>query len=148
MLNHDQCICAKYAHCILHDSVLDFAPIDVRNFSEVAVAIHNLGNQLINFGNFMLQFKSLLVVCCILIFFFFFSGFFFDPQGNDVGSVSVVDFVCSNGQSFCFQWCPFDSGHGFIAFLLQRGIHFGIGVSVVVHHFPVLKLMREWGIKS
>jgi hypothetical protein len=56
---------------VSRDSVLDFAPIAVRNLSEVAVAIHNLRNQLINFGNFTLQFESLLVVHCIFIFFFF-----------------------------------------------------------------------------
>jgi hypothetical protein len=44
------------------DFVLDLAPIVVRNLFDVAVAIHNVGNQLINFGNFTLQFKSLLVV--------------------------------------------------------------------------------------
>jgi hypothetical protein len=64
------------------ESVLDLAPIVIRNLSEVAVAIHNLGNQLINFGNFTLQFKSLLVICCILscfsfiVFFFFFLDLF------------------------------------------------------------------------
>jgi hypothetical protein len=36
------------------DSILDLAPIVVRNLSvRVAVAIHNLGNQLINFGILM-----------------------------------------------------------------------------------------------
>ncbi len=44
------------------DSVLDLASVVVRNLSDVAVAIHDLGNQLINFGSFTLQFKSLLVV--------------------------------------------------------------------------------------
>jgi hypothetical protein len=34
------------------DFVLNLAPIVVRNLSDVAVAIHDLGNQLINFGNF------------------------------------------------------------------------------------------------
>jgi hypothetical protein len=52
------------------------------------------------------------------------------------------------GQSICFQQCPFDSGHGFIAFLLQRGIQFGVGVSIATHHSPVLTLMHEWGIKG
>ncbi len=36
---------------VSHDSVLDPAPIVVRNLSDVAVANHNMGNQLINFGN-------------------------------------------------------------------------------------------------
>jgi hypothetical protein len=53
------------------DSVLDLAPLVARNLSEVAVAILNLGNQLINLSNFTLQFESLLAVCCIFIFFFF-----------------------------------------------------------------------------
>ncbi len=90
---------------VSRDSVLDLASIVVRNLSDVAVAIHDLGNQLINLGNFMLQVKSLLVVQCIFIFFFFccfFIFFFSDAQGNGVGSGSVVDFVCSNGQSICF----------------------------------------------
>jgi hypothetical protein len=64
---------------ISRDSVLNFAHIVVRNLSvEVAVAIHNFGNQLIIFGNFLLQFESLVVVRCILIFFlslFSFSSF-------------------------------------------------------------------------
>ncbi len=46
---------------VSHDSVLDLAPINVRNLSD-GVAIHDLGNQLINFGIFIVQFKSLLVV--------------------------------------------------------------------------------------
>jgi hypothetical protein len=65
---------------VSRDSVLDFAPIAVRNLSEVAVAIHNLRNQLINFGNFTSQFKSLLVVQCFFIFFSFFVLFFFFPD--------------------------------------------------------------------
>ncbi len=131
---------------VSRDFVLDLAPIVVRNLSDVAVAMHNLGNQLINFGNFTLQFKSLLVVWCILssfsfvVLFFFFSIFFSDAQGNGVGSGGIVNFVCSNGWSICFWRCPFDSGHDFIAFLLQQGIQFGIGVGVATHHFPVLKL--------
>ncbi len=47
---------------VSHDSVLDLVSIFVRNLSDVAVAIHNLGNQLINFGYLTLQFKTLLVV--------------------------------------------------------------------------------------
>ncbi len=35
-----------------------------------------------------------------------------------------------------------------LPFLLQRGVQFVIGVGVVTHHFPVLKLMQEWGIKN
>jgi hypothetical protein len=133
------------------DSVLDLAPIFIRNLSVgVAVAIHNLGNHSIYFGNFMSQFKSLLVVQCFVIFFFFCCFifllsrlFFSDAQGNGVGSGSVVDFVCSYGQSICFHWCPFDSGHGFIAFLLQQGIQFGIGVGIAMSLFPVLTLTHE-----
>ncbi len=77
LLNHDQCIGAKYAVVVSCDFVLDLAPIVVRNLSDVVVAIHNLGNQLINFGNFTLQFKSLFVVRCIFIFFTFIVFFFF-----------------------------------------------------------------------
>ncbi len=62
---------------VSRDFVLDLAPIVVRNLSGVAVAMHNLGNQLINFGNFTLQFKSLLVVRCILSSFSFVVLFFF-----------------------------------------------------------------------
>ncbi len=59
-------------------SVLDLAPIVIRNLSVgVVVAIHNFGNQLINFGNFALQFKPLVVVRWILIFFPFVVFFFF-----------------------------------------------------------------------
>ncbi len=126
---------------VSYDSVLNLASIVVRNLSDVAVVIHNLGNQLINFGNFTLQFKSLLVVQCFFIFFFFcrfifllFRFFFSGAQSNGVGSGGIVNFVCSNGQSICFQWCLFNSGHGLIAFLLQRGIQFGIGVGVATHH--------------
>jgi hypothetical protein len=140
---------------VSHDFVLDLVPIVVRNLSDVAVAIHDLGNQLTSFGNFALQFKSLLVCQCIFIFLFFccfififFIFFFSNAQGNGIGSNGIVDFVCSNGQSICFQWCLFDSGHGFIAFLLQRGIQFGVGVGVATRHSPVLKLTHEWGIKS
>ncbi len=132
---------------VSHDFDVNLASIAVRKLSDVAVAINDLGNQLINFGYFMLQFKSLLVVQCIFIFFFFccfifllFRFFFSNTQGNGVGSSNIVDFVCSIGQSICFQWCPFDSGHGFIAFLLQQGIQFGVGVGVATRHFPVLKL--------
>jgi hypothetical protein len=57
-------------------------------------------------------------------------------------------FVCTYGWSICFQRCPFDSGHGSIAFLLQWGVQFGIGVGVVMRHFPVLELTQEWGIKN
>jgi hypothetical protein len=60
------------------DSVLDLAPIVVRNLSVgAAVALHNLRNQLINFGNFTLQFESLVVVLCIIIFFLFVVFLFF-----------------------------------------------------------------------
>jgi hypothetical protein len=79
--------------------------------------------------------------------FFFFSDFS-NAYGNGVSGGGAVNFVCSYGQSISFQWCPFDSGHGSIAFLLQRGVHFGIGVGVVMLHFPVLKLTQEWGIKN
>jgi hypothetical protein len=126
------------------DTVLNLAPIVVRTLSEVAVAIHDLGNQLINFGNFTSQFESLLVIRCIFIFFFFccfiflLSGFFSDAQGNGVGSGGVVVFVCSFGQSFCFQWCPVNSGHGFIAFFLQQGIQFDVGEGIATRHFLVL----------
>jgi hypothetical protein len=54
---------------VSRDSVLNHAPIVIRNLSDVAVAINNLGNQWINFGNFTLQVESLLAVRCILIFF-------------------------------------------------------------------------------
>ncbi len=60
----------------------------------------------------------------------------------------IVDFVCSYGWSICFQWCSFDSGHGSIAFLLQQGAQFGIGVGKVMRYFLVLKLTQEWGVKS
>jgi hypothetical protein len=50
--------------------------------------------------------------------------------------------------SICFQWCPFDSGLGSIAFLLQRGVQFGVGVGIMMRHIPVLKLTQEWGIKN
>jgi hypothetical protein len=64
---------------VSHDSVLDLVSIFVRNLSDVAVAIHNLGNQLINFGYLTLQFKTLLVVWCYFIFFllllFYFPSF-------------------------------------------------------------------------
>jgi hypothetical protein len=137
------------------NSVLDLAPIVARNLSVgVAVAIHNLGNQLINFGNITLQFESLRVVRCIFIFFFFrcflfvLFGFFFNARGNGIGGGGAVDFVCSYGWSICFQWCPFDSRHGSIAFLLQWGVQFGVCVGVVTRHFPVLKLTQEWGIKN
>jgi hypothetical protein len=82
---------------------------------------------------------------------FYFSSFricFSNTQGNGVGSGGAINFVCSYGLSICFQWCPFDSGHGSIAFLLQWGVQFGVGVGAVMHHFPVLKLTHEWGIKS
>jgi hypothetical protein len=133
------------------DSDLNLAPIVVMNLSVgVAVAIHDLGNQLIIFGYFMLQFESLLVVQCIFILIFFhcsiflFSIFFFsDTQGNGIGSSGIIDFVCSNGQSICFQRCPFDSEHGFIAFLLQQGIQSAVGVGIATRHFPVLKLTHE-----
>jgi hypothetical protein len=75
----------------------------------------------------------------LLVFYFSSCQIFFDAQGNGVGSGGVINFVCSNGQSICFKWCPFDSGHGFIAFLLERGIQFGVGVGIAMHHFPVLK---------
>ncbi len=125
---------------VVHDFDLDLAPIFFRNLSDVAVAIHNLGNQLIYFGDFMPQFKSLLVVQCIFIYFYFccfiflrFIFFFSNAQGNGVGSGGVLNFVCSNSQSICFQKCPFDSGNGFIAFLLQREIQFGIGSSFKIN---------------
>jgi hypothetical protein len=62
---------------VSRDSVLDLAPIVIRNLSVgVAVAIHCLGNQLINFGNFMLQFKalsnaSLSSFSFVILYFFF-----------------------------------------------------------------------------
>jgi hypothetical protein len=68
---------------------------------------------------------------------------FSGSQGNGVGSGIIVKFGCSYGQSICFLWCLFDSGHGSIAFLLQRGNQLGIGVGIVTHHFPVLKLTQE-----
>jgi hypothetical protein len=73
----------------------------------------------------------------------FFKFFFSNAQGNGIGSGGIVNFVCSNSQSICFQWCPFDSGHGLIAFLLQRGIQFGVGVGIATRHFLVLKLTHE-----
>jgi hypothetical protein len=83
-----------------------------------------------------------------IVFFLFFSDFFSDAHCNSVCGIGTVDFVCTYGQSISFQWCPFNSGHGSIAFLLQQGVQFGIGVGVMMHHFPVLKLTQEWGIKK
>ncbi len=155
VLNYDQCICAKYACC----SFLWLCPqpcsYSRQEFFWSCSSHPPFGNQLINFGNFTLQFKSILVVCCIFIFLFFFCcflfllfGFFFQCSRQWLWKRWCRQFVCSYGQSICFQWCPFDSGHSFIAFLLQQGIQFGVGVGIVRHHFPVLKLTHEWGIKS
>jgi hypothetical protein len=83
--------------------------------------------------------------CCFL---FLCLDFFFNAQGNGVGSGGTIDFVCTYSQSICFQWCPFDRGHGSIAFLLQQGVQFSIGGGLVMRHFPVLKLTQEWGIKN
>jgi hypothetical protein len=67
----------KMPDVVFCDSVLNCAPIVVRNLSDVAVAIHDLGNQKIYVGNFTWQVKSRLVICCILIFLFFVVFFFF-----------------------------------------------------------------------
>jgi hypothetical protein len=86
----------------------------------------------------------LLYLLFLLLFHFSsFRVFFSNTLDNGIGSGGVVNFACSNGQRICFQWCPFDSEHGFIAFLLQWGIQFGVGVGVAKHHFPVLKLTHE-----
>jgi hypothetical protein len=90
------------------DFVINLAPIAVKNPFDVAVAIHDLGNQLINFGNFTL--KSQVSPCSLmhlyllflLLFYLLFGFFFCDTQGNGIGSSGVVDFVYSNGQRICF----------------------------------------------
>ncbi len=95
---------------VSRDFVLNLTPIVVRNISDVAVAIHNLGNQLINVGNFTLQLKSLLVVRCFFVFFFFrcfifllFRFFFSDAQGNGVESSGVVDLFAITFKVFVFN---------------------------------------------
>jgi hypothetical protein len=79
------------------DCVLNLTPIVVRNLSEVEVAIHDLGNQLINFGNYTSRFKSLLVVRCIFIFFFFgFIFFFFSDFSFPMFKAMALEAVVSS----------------------------------------------------
>ncbi len=152
VLNHDQCICAKYARC----SFLWLCPWPCSYSCQESFwscSSHpQLGESVINFDNFTLQFKSLLVVQCIFIFLFFccfiflFSNFSF-PKLKAMALEAATSWTLFAVTVKVFVFNGLRQWHGFIAFLLQRRIQFGVGVGVVTHHFPVLKLTHEWGIK-